>query len=590
MFASFKTAKELVAKTYRLARPFGRWKLLMLLGLSVVQGLFQVVGVTSIFPFLALAAEPERFRESRWGSEMLSYLPPMDDSRLLLLAGCFAILMLVVSSGIGLLGEVVRSYYGCAMAHWLRSSLLRDVASRPYTEFLGLNSGVLQKVIHVDVGYFTSNIVLALLDMFSKILTILLLVVAVVLVDPGIALGSVAVIAAVYGIIFFAFKGWRNKISDKLKIVNRGIFVESEQMLGGIKPVKVHCREQEFLDRFKKHSSRQAKLYALVPVLSNSPRYLIEPLAFGGLVGLVLFYVARGDDFASILPGLGVIALAGYRLLPAIQSLYGQLSMLGTARHSLEEVYSQTLQAGRRAASVTASFAPHPKPLKWSREIRLQDLSFQYPGASSPVINRLNLVVPKNTSLGITGTTGAGKSTLVDLILGLHVPTAGCILVDGVPLGLENIRAWRSGIGYVPQEIYLLDDTVAANIAFGVPPGDVDYEQLRAVARAAQILEFIEHELPLGFQTTVGERGVRLSGGQRQRIGLARALYHRPELLILDEATSALDTETEKEVMKAIDALHGSMTIIIITHRLGVIQLCPQRLDLAERSRGSGSI
>jgi ATP-binding cassette subfamily C protein len=324
---------------------------------------------------------------------------------------------------------------------------------------------------------------------------------------------------------------------------------------------------------------------AWVSILGNAPRYLVEPLAFGGLVVVVLIYAARGQDLITILPNLGVMALAGYRLLPAIQLLYSQITQLTTASHSLDEVFDEFLAAERSLGKDTESKDGRltaPPALSWERSITIENIAFQYPGAIRPTIKNLSLVIPKNTSIGIVGTTGSGKSTLVDLILGLHIPTDGRILVDDTPLDSNNRRAWRGGIGYVPQDIFLIDDTIAANIAFGLPKSKIDDQALKRAAAAAQILGFIEKDLPMGFDSIVGERGVRLSGGQRQRIGLARALYHQPELLILDEATSALDNETEADVMEAIYTLSGSVTILIIAHRLSTIERCSTKIDLTD--------
>jgi ATP-binding cassette subfamily C protein len=255
---------------------------------------------------------------------------------------------------------------------------------------------------------------------------------------------------------------------------------------------------------------------------------------------------------------------------------------------SLNEVYDEFLAAEQdenQNHGVSTTEFSKPERLSWKQAITLKDLTFNYSESSKPVIDRLSLVIPKNTSLGIIGPTGCGKSTLVDLILGLHIPTSGKILIDDTPLTAENRRAWRAGIGYVPQDIFLTDDTIAANIAFGIPEDEIDPAALRQAAQAAQILDFIENDLPHGFKTVVGERGVRLSGGQRQRIGIARALYHRPDLLILDEATSALDIKTEAEVMKAIDALHGNITMLIIAHRLNTVCKCDKTIDLSSNRR-----
>ena len=223
----------------------------------------------------------------------------------------------------------------------------------------------------------------------------------------------------------------------------------------------------------------------------------------------------------------------------------------------------------------------------WNQQIEIRNVSFSYPGTKNPILEKVNLIIEKHSSVGICRETGTGKSTLIDLLLGLHTPTQGEILVDKTPLDPGKLRAWRASVGYVPQEIYLTDDTIAANIAFGIPPPHVDMKRVREVAMSAQIHEIIEKELPEQYETLVGERGVRLSGGQRQRIGLARALYHQPELLVLDEATSALDYATEAEVMKAIYALRGKVTMLIVAHRLSTLEKCQKTIQLSKVSHNA---
>jgi ABC-type multidrug transport system fused ATPase/permease subunit len=583
-----QSTADLCRKVYLLARPYGRMKLAVVTGFSFAQGLFQVLGVTSIFPFLALAADPARLRNSRFGSEFLSWFPPMDDARLLLVAGIFAIVMLLLANGVNLAAEFVRTRYAHQFGHWLRVRLLRQIATRPYTDFLQENTGIMIKKVVGDVMGYTGGVLLPLLDSLARLATIVLLVATLFLVHPQIAIAASLGLGLFYVAVFRGLSRYRNRISEGLKDSIRGTFVEVQQMLGGIKPVKVHRAEEVFITRFSTHSARFARLNAWSSLLGNGPRYLVEPLAFGGLVVVVLLYAARGQNLIAILPNLGVMALAGYRLLPALQLLYGQVTGLTTSRHTLEEVFDEFLAAenatGKDAESADGRLSAPPR-LRWHEAITLENLGFQYPGAEKPVISGLSLTIPKNSSLGIVGTTGCGKSTLVDLILGLHIPTSGRILIDDIPLGPVNRRAWRGGIGYVPQEIFLIDDSVAANIAFGVPTDEINPAALKRAAAAAQILDFIRKELPNGFDTLVGERGVRLSGGQRQRIGLARALYHKPELLVLDEATSALDTETEDGVMQAIASLSGQITMLVIAHRLRTVEMCDRKLDLGCKER-----
>jgi ABC-type multidrug transport system fused ATPase/permease subunit len=570
-------------KVYQLARPFGRAKLAAVAAMSVVQGLFQVLGVTSVFPFLALAADPSRLRNSGFGQKFLALLPEMDDQRLLLVAGLFAIFMLLASSVVNLLAEFTRVRYVNRFGFWLSLRLLRQTVSRPYRDFLEQNSGIFLKKITTDVMGYINNALMPLLDISSRVATIAFLVAGLFAVHPQIALVAGAVLGVFYLTVFRSFGRWRKQTSAELNLANRKAMIDAQQLLGGIKPVKVGCVEQTFIERYAVHAALRARLSALIPLLTNGPRYLIEPMAFGALVAVVLVYAARGQDLLAILPNLGVMALVAYRLLPAFQMLYSQMTVITTYRYSLDEVYEEFASAEKHAANRSLggeNVSSCSSVLRWRESIQLEKLTFKYPGAKRPVINDLNLVIRKNTLLGIVGTTGAGKSTLVDLILGLHQPTSGRILIDGVPLGAENMRAWRRGIGYVPQDIFLLDDTITANIAFGIPPEKVNLLRVREAAAAAHLSGFIERELPKGFDTVVGERGVRLSGGQRQRIGLARALYHQPELLILDEATSALDNATEAEVMKAINSLHGSVTMLIIAHRLSTIEGCEEKLEL----------
>jgi ATP-binding cassette subfamily C protein len=298
-----------------------------------------------------------------------------------------------------------------------------------------------------------------------------------------------------------------------------------------------------------------------------------------------LLLAVKGRDFSDILPNLGVMALAGYRLLPSLQLLYSQLTQISSMRHALDEVYDEFV-AAETDASVSrrpgSEYLAAAEPLYCNDAITLRDVSFRYPSKSRPALDGLCLIIPKNSSVGVIGPTGSGKSTLVDLLLGLYQPTAGEILIDGRPLTPAVVPVWQASIGYVPQDIFLIDDTIARNVAFGLPNDKIDSARLREACDVAQLLEFIEAELPDGFDTNVGERGIRLSGGQRQRIGLARALYHRPSLLILDEATSALDVATEAKLLDALRSLAGKLTMVVAAHRFSAIANCDQLIDLGE--------
>ena len=574
---------DLIRRVFFLARPYGRAKLAGVFSLSFAQALFQVIGITSIFPFLALAADPERIRRSHFGIRFLELFPPMENRQLLLVAGVIAVAALLASNAVNLLAEYARTRYAQNFAHWLRVRLLRRMASQPYTYFLQRNSGDLLKKILGDVGNYTIGVLLPLLDTVARVLTAVLLLATLFLVQPVIALSAAIVLGGFYVIIFRLLARKRREVDENLRTHLAGLFREAHQMLGGIKPVKVHRAEEHFLARFAGHSAIIAKMMARVPVFSNSARYLVEPLAFGGLVVAVLLLAARGRDFSDILPNLGVMALAGYRLLPSLQLLYSQLTQVSSMRHAVDEVYDEFVAAetdGSIPSAITSDRIMPATPFRWNDAITLREVSFRYPGASRPALNGISLIIAKNTSLGVIGPTGSGKSTLVDLLLGLYQPTKGEILIDGRPLTPALVPAWQATIGYVPQDIFLIDDTIAHNIAFGLADNEIDPARLREACAIAQILEFIEAELREGFDTVVGERGIRLSGGQRQRIGLARALYRSPSLLILDEATSALDMATEAKLLDALRSLAGKPTMVVAAHRLSTVTGCDQLIDL----------
>jgi ATP-binding cassette, subfamily B, bacterial PglK len=577
-----KNASDLVRRVLFLARPYGRTKLALVFFLSLAQGIFQVIGVTSIFPFLAIAADPDRIRRSQFGLRFLALLPPMSNRELLITAGVIAIVGLLLSNAVNLLAEYGRTRYANSFAHWLRVCLLRRMASQPYGYFLQRNSSDLLRKIMNDVGSYTGGVLLPLLDSIARALTAALLLATLFLVQPVIALATAVGLGAYYMIVFRLFARKRQEVNEGLRMAFGGSYREAQQMLGGIKPIKVHRAEEHFLNRFDGHSAVVAQMSARVPVVANSTRYLVEPLAFGGLVLAVVVLAARGRDFSDILPNLGVMAVAGYRLVPALQLLYSQVTQFTSMRYSLDEVFEEFVAAERDKESghVEISFGK-ARPIDWKDSITLDEVSFIYPGTNRLVLDRFSVTIQKNTSVGFIGPTGSGKSTLIDLLLGLHRPTTGRILIDGRPLTLELIPSWQATIGYVPQEIFLIDDTIARNIALGVPDNEIDNARLREVCVMAQILDFIETELRNGFQTTVGERGVRLSGGERQRLGLARALYHRPSLLLLDEATSSLDIATEAKLLEALRQLSGKLTIVTVAHRLSTVANCDQLLDLA---------
>jgi ATP-binding cassette subfamily C protein len=573
----FKSFFSLLIRCYRLALPYGRFKLFAVMSLILFNGILQLIGVTSIFPFFALAADPDRIRNSKFGSWLLSFLPAMDANHLLAAAGIFAILMLVFASIGSMLSEVLRIRYAYGFSQWLRGRLMRSYASKPYGFFLQINSSELNRKIF-DIQQFTSSILLPVGEIITRIVLIALLVGMVFFVQPVIAIGAVVLLGGFYLAAFLWMRPRTRIAGNMIQLNQAGFWKNTNQFLQGIKTVMVHSKSSYFIEQALKYSDKVGFYQSQIPIYSNGPRYLIDPIAFGGLVSIVVIMALQGRPFSDILPNLMVMAMAGYRLLPSLQLLFGQLVTVASNQYTLTQLEDEIGQIEFETNN-ELSDQIQIDTIEFSREITLDKISFQYPGSDIPIIKDFSLRILKNQSIGIAGPSGSGKSTIVDLMLGLHISEKGSILVDGKGINYNNVNTWRALIGYVPQEIYLLDESIAENIAFGIPRESIDQSALKAAAEGAQILTFIEG-LPDGFETLVGERGVRLSGGQRQRIGLARALYHKPQILILDEATSALDHATEAAVMETIHRLQGKLTIITIAHRLSTLERCNKVISL----------
>jgi ABC-type multidrug transport system fused ATPase/permease subunit len=352
---------------------------------------------------------------------------------------------------------------------------------------------------------------------------------------------------------------------------NRARFQIAQEAMGGIKEVKILGLEEAYLARFRIPSLEMARSSTGVQIVGELPRHLLEAVAFGGVIALVIVLLLReGSNLAAVLPVLGVFAFAGLRMFPSVQQIYHSLIQLRSSDPVLEAIHRDMHEVN----SIPRPSRDAAGRIRLDRGLSLDDVHYSYPNAERASLKGLTLSIDARTTVGIVGGTGAGKTTAVDIILGLLEPQRGSLRVDGEIIGPKNLRSWQNILGYVPQQIFLTDDSVAANIAFGIVPDRIDMAAVERAARVANLHEFVTNELPQAYQTFVGERGVRLSGGQRQRIGIARALYHDPDVLILDEATSALDNLTEKAVIDAVHNLAQEKTIIMIAHRLTTVRDC----------------
>ena len=350
------------------------------------------------------------------------------------------------------------------------------------------------------------------------------------------------------------------KNSNSFRIIN--------EAFGAIKEIKKGGLERVYINRFSDPAKTIVNNLAYSSVIQQFPRFFFEAIAFGGIMILILFQMKFTGSFNNALPIISLYAFAGYRLMPALQGIYGSFSKFDFIIPSLDKIYNDLCHLRKNNLKIIK------ENLTFEKSVCLKNVNYKYPNSSRTVLKNINLSIPANSTIGLVGATGSGKTTTVDIILGLLEPRLGKLLVDERIISKDNSRAWQKFIGYVPQYIYLSDNTIASNIAFGIDNEDINHQAVVKAAKIANLHEFVLKELPQKYQTRIGERGVRLSGGQRQRIGIARALYHDPKVLILDEATNALDNLTEQAVMDAVNNLSKNITIILIAHRLNTIKKC----------------
>ncbi|MDA9217623.1 ABC transporter ATP-binding protein/permease, partial [Candidatus Pelagibacter ubique] len=364
-------------------------------------------------------------------------------------------------------------------------------------------------------------------------------------------------------------RNYLNLIGKKRLKNNQIRFTSLSEVFGAIKEIKLKGFGEIFVKHFADSAYIFAKTQATYKVINVLPRFLVEIVSFGGILLILLYIMFQKGTFIDALPIITLYVFAAYRLMPALQQIYSSITQLTFIGPSVDSLYNdfnnlKSLNANQEDQNI----------LSFNENITLKNVNFNYPETSKGSLIDVNLSIPSRSTVGLIGTTGSGKTTAIDIILGLLEPQNGTLEVDGHIITQQNLRSWQNSIGYVPQHIYLMDNSVAANIAFGIDPKEIDQKAVEKAAKIANLHDFVTNELPKQYQTTIGENGSRLSGGQRQRIGIARALYHNPQVLILDEATSALDNETEKLVMDAIYKLNKKITVILVAHRLNTLKNC----------------
>lgn len=569
---------KVIRKLFSLITPYQRKRFYKLQILVVIMSFMEIIGVTSIIPFMALVGDPSQLKQDTIIAKAYLSSGIASEQEFLFLLGLFVLGMLFVSSVISMLTIWRLAIFGSQIGIELADTLYIHYLKQDWLFHSAGSSAQLTKKVSQEALRVSRGLVMPLMSINSRFLFIIFMSSSILFYDPGVAIVGLSIFVFAY-IVLYKFVRQRlhnNGIAiseaheDRFRLMNEGF--------GGIKDVLLLGRDNDFINRFTKSGKAFASSQGSTETLVHVPRYLMELIAFGSMITLLLYLIVNHEgDLGMILPIISVYALATFKLMPALQQIYmniGNIKANISAFESIQLDLENSIKADLKASTPKNGF------LYPAEKISLENITFTYPGKVEPALEKINISISAKNIIGIVGPSGAGKSTLIDIMLGLVIPQQGNLKVDDSIITSENNRLWQNSIGYVAQSIFLSEGTILQNVAFGIPEEHVDLDKVKSALKLACLNEFIE-SLDEGIYTRVGERGVQLSGGQRQRVGIARALYHQAEVLIFDEATSSLDGITEKMIMESIDQLSGKKTIIMIAHRLKTIKNCDKIFFLA---------
>lgn len=544
--------------------------------------LVDAIGVASIMPFMAIVSNPDILRTNELLNLFYVKIGASNDQHFIIVIGLATLIFLNFTILLRALTQYLLIRFAQMQEYFLGRRLLKYYLNQDYQWFLNQHSSDLTKEILSELNQVIHGLLIPLLLIISNVLAASAICVLLVLIDPQTAFISFAVIGLLSTLMAWALKGVLKKLGEQRTTSNRLRYSSVVEAFGGIKETKLFGLEASFVERF----SLPARVYALSHARSSGvalvPRALLEIFAMGGILLITLLFVIQGNPLNSFLPTLSLYAFAGYRLLPSVQQIYTNFATFKFSLQALENLTTALTQSGScDNQNTTANLKK--STICFDESITFNKLDFTYRGSNLPALNQLDLCIGAGMKVGFVGYSGSGKTTAVDILAGLLLANnPKSFAVDGQPISQSNVGEWRKLIGYVPQDIFLLDDTIESNIAFGLTPDEYDYSKIEIAAKKANLHQFIIEQLPEGYQTMVGERGVRISGGQRQRIGIARALFREPKVLILDEATSALDAATEAFIANELSKLANDITIVSVAHRLSTIKNCDRIFVFSE--------
>jgi len=548
-----------------------RWHAILLLVMTLIMALIETLGVASILPFVAILSNPQIVETNNVLSIVYQTLKNFGietEQEFFILMGFFVFFLLIFSIIFKALTIYFQIRFIKKCEHNIGVRLIKGYLYQSYSWFLNRNSSILGKTILSEVSNVVSKGLMPLMSLITNFFIIISLFILLIVAEPKLTSIAIFTICSFYGLIYMLNLNLLKKIAKAVFEANEGMYKISSEAFGAFKEIKLSGLEEIYIDQFYRPSKIIAQNSGLWQVLNQVPRFTLEAVVFGGMLLIILFFMTVTGDISKVLPIIALYSFAGYRLMPALQKIYISFSSLSYVLPSLDSIYDDVKNLKLKP------YQTYKDKLELNKNICLKNIYFSYPNASKSALKNVNLNIPAFKTIGLVGVTGSGKTTTIDIILGLLEAQKGTLEVDGRVINTHNKRAWQCSIGYVPQQIFLSDNTISANIAFGVNANDINQQEVEDAAKIANLHEFVKTELPLKYQTIIGERGVRLSGGQRQRIGIARALYHKPKVLVLDEATSALDNLTEKVVMDGINDSQHRITKILVAHRLSTVKNC----------------
>lgn len=572
-------AGKKVTLFHKVGYMFDRKQKKQLVGLAVlilIGGLLETLGVSMLLPVVTAIMDPEAIMEKEPVREVAKLLHIQSSRELIMYMLILLIVLYVFKNAYLLFLTYVQNTFVTRNRNRMISRVMREFLNRPYEDYLGADIPTVFRLTDSDIPN-AFQLILVMIQMITEIVVAVSLCVVLVVSSPLMCLFIVVIFLGLTLIITKQLKPRLNRIGHRNQTIQSRIAKWRIQSIYGLKDVKVLHREEFFVRNYYESGVIGANVARNYAVLNNLPRLLIETIFMVAMFLFILIYMTRGGDVTVLVPQLTVFAMAAIRMLPGISRINTYLSEIAYAQPCLDYLYDNLNENMKKDVngSVTGIISgkqPELPRLELQDKIVLDHITYAYPNTDKNIFTDAHMEVKKGQSVGIMGPSGAGKSTIVDILLGLLHVQSGQVTCDGMNI-FDNYPAWLAKIGYIPQSIYLIDESIRDNIAFGIDADRIDDKRIWEVLEEAQLKEFVE-ELPEGLDTTIGDRGVRISGGQRQRLGIARALYHNPEILVFDEATSALDSDTEKAVMDAINSFHGRKTMVIIAHRLNTIAKC----------------